>query len=248
MHTLTVGGGRIEQVSNITRFVIPPTTTRAYADAQWDDYRGLKRSKFPHRAPLRFSIRARFSHEAEQLGGTAGFGFWNDPFTLSGGGILAAPNTLWFFAGSPPNDQYLCEGVRGWGWKAASLNTGNWPPLLVAPAAVPAVLLMQVPGLGKPLMRLARRMIQAHERLLDVKMTEWHEYALDWNDGQAVFSVDGNEILRSPAPPKMPLGFIMWIDSQYAKASEDGKFGFGLIEHGEERWMEVEGLVIKDGR
>ncbi len=264
MHTLLTGGGRIEQDGSLTRFIIPPTTTRAYADAQWDDYHGLRRKDFPHRAPLRFSIRARFSHEAEQLGGTAGFGFWNDPFTLSGGGILAAPNVVWFFAGSPPNDQYLCEGVRGWGWKAASLNTGNWPPLLVAPAAVPAILLTQVPGLGRPIMRLARRVIKAHERLLEVKMTDWHEYGLTWNkratpdgrelnsrpieshsEGEAVFSVDGVEVLHSPAPPTMPLGFVMWIDSQYAVASEAGKFGFGLIEHSEERWMEVEGMRIE---
>jgi hypothetical protein len=245
MHTLLTGGGRIEQNGSLTRFVIPPTTSRAYADAQWDDYTGLKRKAFPHRAPLRFSIRARFSHEAEQLGGTAGFGFWNDPFTLSGGGILAAPNVVWFFAGSPPNDQYLCEGVRGWGWKAATLNTGHWPPLLVAPVAAPAILLTQIPGLGRPIMKLARRVIKAHERLLDVSMKEWHEYALMWNEGEALFNVDGVEVLRSPAPPTLPLGFVMWIDNQYAVASEAGKFGFGLIAHKEERWMDVEGLRIE---
>jgi hypothetical protein len=244
MRTLAVGGGQVQSAGSLTRFVIPATTNLAYADAQWDNYQGLKRSQFPQRPPLKFSIRARFSHEAAQLGGTAGFGFWNNPFTLSGGGILAAPNTLWFFAGSPPNDQYLCDGVPGWGWKAASLNTGRWPPLLVAPAALPAILLTQVPGLGRPVMRLARRMIKAHERLLDVKMTEWHDYGLVWNEGEAVFGVDDVEVLRSPAPPRMPLGFVMWIDNQYAIASEAGKFGFGLMAHQEERWMEIEGLKI----
>jgi hypothetical protein len=244
MNTLTVGGATIEHNGSLTRFAIPPTTRRAYADAQWYDYRGLRRSKFPHRPPTRLSLRARFSHEAADLGGTAGFGFWNDPFTLSGGGILAAPNALWFFAGSPPNDHYLCEGVPGRGWKAASLNTGRWPPLLVAPAAVPAVLLTRVPGLGRPIMKLARRMIKAQERMLEVKMIEWHHYELDWDESGAVFRVDGAEVHRAPDPPAIPLGFVMWIDSQYAVASETGDFGFGLIEHPQTRWMEIENLSI----
>lgn len=242
MQTLEVGGGKVSQNGAITRFAIPPTTTRAYANAQWDNYHGLQRSHFPNRPLTQMHLRARFSHEVTQLAGTAGFGFWNNPFSLFGGGVLASPNTCWFFAGSPPNDQYLCEGVPGWGWKVATLNTGRRPPLLVAPLAVPAILLTRVPGLGKPIMRLARRLVKAHERLLDVKMTEWHTYELTWETKQATFAVDGVEVFRSPAPPEMPLGFVLWIDNQYAVASERGDFKFGLVAQAEERWMEVEGL------
>lgn len=240
MQTLEIGGGRVEQRGGITRFVIPPTSNRAYADAQWHDYHGLRRSNFPHRPPRRLSLRARFSHEAEQLGGTAGFGFWNDPFTISGGGILASPGTVWFFAASPPNDQYLCEGVPGRGWKAATLNTGRWPPLVVAPAALPAILLTRIPGLGRPIMKLARRLIKAHEQLIKVGMAEWHDYEIIWGDEEAIFRVDTAEVLRSPSPPAPPLGFVMWIDNQYAAASEDGNFRFGLISHPEERWMDIQ--------
>ena len=247
MHTLETGGGRIESHGPLTRFVIPHTTRRTYAGAQWHDYHGLRRSNFPHRPPLRFSIRARFSHAADQIGGTAGFGFWNDPFTLSGGGILASPNAFWFFAASPPNDQYLCEGVPGRGWKAASLNTGRWPPMLVATAAVPAILLTRLPGLGRPIMKLARRLIKSHERLLDVNMTDWHTYQLAWTETEAAFRVDADIVLRSPAPPAPPLGFILWIDNQYAIASESGQFQFGLVAHLEERWMEIENLAIMAG-
>jgi len=244
MHTLEVGGGKVAQHGNITRFFIPPTTGRAYADAQWDDYHGLRRARFPHRAPAHLSLRARFSHEADQLGGTAGFGFFNDPFTLTGGGMLAAPNTVWFFAASPPNDQYLCAGVPGRGWKAASLNTGGWPGLVFAPGAAVAILLARLPGLGRPIMKLARRMIKANEQLLVVKMTEWHDYALEWRAGEAAFWVNGVEVLRAAAPPAGLLGFVMWIDNQYAIASEAGQFGFGLIAHTGERWMEIENFQI----
>ncbi len=73
-------------------------------------------------------------------------------------------------------------------------------------------------------------------------MTDWHNYALEWRADGATFWVDGSEIHRAPAPPTPPLGFVAWIDNQYAVASEQGRFGFGLIAHGEERWMEVENL------
>jgi hypothetical protein len=244
MRTLEAGGGRVEQRGAVTRFVIPPTNVHMYADAQWDDHYGLSRAKFPNRPPLRLALRARFSHEADGLGGTAGFGFWNNPFTLFGGGFLASPNCLWYFAASPPNDQYLCDGVPGRGWKAATLNTGKWPGWLVAPAAAPAVLLTRLPGLGRPIMKLARRMIKAHERLLEVNMTEWHEYELLWEETEAVFRVDGVEVHHSPAPPAPPLGFIMWIDNQYAVASESGDFRFGLVAHKDERWMEIDNFSL----
>ncbi len=269
MDVLEVGGGKVEGRGAVTRFLIPPTMNRSYADAQWYDYRGLPRSRFPHRPPLRFSLRARFSHEADQLGGTAGFGFWNNPFTLSGGGVLAAPNAVWFFAASPPNDQYLCEGVPGRGWKAASLNTAlNLKSFasLIRPRAVSRSQTINrlraqaeadrdrkmVVGrlglknrlLGRPLMKLARRMIKASECLIEARMTDWHNYALEWRADGATFWVDGSEIHRAPAPPTTPLGFVAWVDNQYAVASEEGRFGFGLIAHGEERWMEVVNLLI----
>jgi hypothetical protein len=63
----------------------------------------------------------------------------------------------------------------------------------------------------------------------------------------AVFRVDRVERLRSPAPPRGRLGFVTWLDNQYAIASRDGKFGFGLCEVKEEQWLEIEGLKIERG-
>lgn len=242
MKSLEIGGGKIEQIGAVTRFSIPPTSTQAYADSMWYDYHGVQRAHFPHQPVVQMTLRARFSHEAEQLGGTAGFGFWNDPFTLSGGGVLAAPNVVWFFAGSPPNDQYLCDGVQGWGWKAATLKT-HWS---IAPLAAVGIALAQLPLLGKPIMKIGRKFIGAHEKLIDVKMTDWHEYRLVWERHQASFAVDGVTVLVSSTPSSYPLGFVLWIDNQYAIASEDGKFKFGMVEHNEERWMEIDGLKIGD--
>ena len=245
LKTLEIGGGQVQPAGEQIRLTLPPLSGKAYADAQCDDYHGLRRSQLPQRPPVTMALRARASHAAPA--GTLGFGFWNDPFTLSGG-VLAAPNVVWFFYASPPSDMALAEGVPGRGWKAATLNAGRLPAPILAPAALAAILLTRLPGLGRPIMRAARRVVQAHEALLDdAPLTAWHDYELEWQRGGAVFRVDGKERLRSPAPPGGPLGFVLWIDNQYAIASREGKFGFGLCEVKEEQWLEVEGLRITAG-
>lgn len=244
LNTVEIGGGRVRRVGEAGwRLSIPSLSARRYADAQLDDYGRIARHKLPDSPPVTLRLRARASH-AQPIG-TLGFGFWNNPFTLTGGGVLAAPNTVWFFHASPPSDMALAEGVRGWGWKAATLNAGRYPALLIAPAALAAIALTRLPGLGAPVMAAARRFVRAHEALLDdVALTDWHTYEIDWRETEAVFRVDGAERLRSPAPPRGPLGLVMWIDNQYAIASRAGRFGFGLCEVKEEQWLEVEGLKV----
>jgi hypothetical protein len=248
LQTIEIGGGRVEYQPERgrARLTLPPKAEafggRPYADAQLDDYHGLPRWRWPSRPPMRVSLRARASHP--NPAGTLGFGFWNDPFTLSGG-VLAAPNTVWFFYASPPSDMALAEGVPGRGWKAATLYAGRYPTLLIAPAALAAIALTRIPGLGQPIMSAARRMVQAREAMLDdAPLSEWHTYELEWREKLALFYVDGMERLRSPAPPRGPLGFVLWMDNQYAIASRDGKFGFGLCEVTQEQWLEVENLRL----
>jgi hypothetical protein len=177
--------------------------------------------------------------------GTLGFGFWNEPFSVTGA-IGGTPNVVWFFYAAPPSDMALAPGVPGRGWKAATLNTGRLPGLLVAPAALAAIALMRVPGLGRPVMNLARRFMTAHEALLDdVALDAWHTYDLEWRPGEAVFWVDGVERLRSPAPPGGPLGFVLWIDNQYAIASLEGRFGWGVTPIAERQALEIEALRLE---
>ena len=240
-----VGGGEVSQTQAHLKLTLPPDR-RHYADAQVDDYHNRGRRRFFHQAPLSLTLRARASHAAPA--GTLGFGFWNDPFSLSGS-VLAGPNVVWFFYASPPSDMALVEGVPGRGWKAATLNTGRLPPFVLAPAALAAIVLTRVPGLGRPIMTAARRAVQAYEAPLDdVPLTDWHNYALAWQPGEAVFGVDGVERLRSPAPPRGPLGLVIWIDNQYAIASREGKFRFGLCPAIEEQWLEVEDLRVEPSR
>jgi hypothetical protein len=263
------GGGSLAQDGEILRLSMPPVSRKQYADGQIDDYHGLRRSRFPWTPPLRLRVRARASHRAAtstpphfhtsastpphlidstpaspHLLGTAGFGFWNDPFTLTGGSVLAAPSVLWFFYASPPSDMARVEGVPGWGWKAATLDSARIPALLLGPAAAIAVLLTKIPGLGLPVMASARRAMRISERLLDTPLVEWHDYEIEWGAHEAIFHVDGHEVLRAPDPPRGPLGFVAWIDNQYAVATPQGKFGFGLVETHEPQWLELQYLNI----
>jgi hypothetical protein len=247
LNRVEIGGGQVDADHSQARarLTLPAVQGRAYCDAQLDDYHDLPRRRFPNRPPVHLRLRARASHPAPI--GTLGFGFWNDPFALNGG-VLAAPSAVWFFYASPPSDMVLVEGVPGQGWKAATLDTGRYPAALIAPAAVVAIALTRLPGLGSPVMAAARRLARAQECALDdVALTEWHAYELDWLETEAVFRVDGVERLRASAPPRGPLGFVTWIDNQYAVASRAGQFGFGVCPLGEEQWLELEALTISRG-
>jgi hypothetical protein len=245
--SLQINGGVVahDAAAGTAYMRIAPVPPGRYTNAQLDDYHDFS-GRLPHRrpftraAPLRLSLRARASHAAPV--GTLGFGFWNEPFSVTGS-ILSAPSVIWFFYAAPPSDMALVPGVPGHGWKAATLTTGRWPNLLLAPGALAAVLLTRIPGLGRPVMNLARRFVRAHEApLADVSLTEWHDYEIDWRENEARFRVDGQQRLSAPAPSKGPLGFVMWIDNQFAIASADGHFGFGVQPVAEPQWLEVAGL------
>ena len=141
--TRMTGSGGIVVGETGVRFVNGPTPVRAYANAQVDDTTGRARDQYRWYPPLCLSLQARFSHSQEELTGTAGFGFWNDPFMMSGARRPALPQALWFFYSAPPSDMPLAMGVPGTGWKAATLDARRWPFLALAPTAPLGVLLMR---------------------------------------------------------------------------------------------------------
>jgi hypothetical protein len=247
---LLLGGGRLDLgPAGQIRLTIPPTT-RGYADAQMDDHRRMPRRRFPWRPPVRLTLRARASHPAPL--GTLGFGFWNDPFSLSlgqGGAarrLPASPHALWFFYGSPPNDLAFAADIPGSGWKAMSLKSPSVPSPILAPAALGAWLLSRLPGVRRPVVQAMRRAVTASEAALATSLTEWHTYAIEWHPCEASFAVDNEILLAAPEPPPGPLGFIAWIDNQYAVASPEGGLRFGLIPTPETQWLEICDLRLEE--
>lgn len=228
-----------------------PRTPRGYADAQLDDYGGLPRAGFPWTAPTTLRLRARASHPSPP--GTLGFGFWNDPFgiSLSGAGSIrrfpAAPQALWFFYGSPPNDFSFVEGGAGSGWKAAVLRSVRYPAAVLLPGAAAAFALGSLPLIRRWIVPMVRRQAAAAEVLLDTPLIEWHEYALTWRPDGAGFEVDGEIVAETGIVPHAPLGFVAWIDNQYAVLSAAKGIRFGLLPTAEEHWLEIQDLHVERG-
>ena len=239
-----VGNGTLEETGSTLLFINNTTSARRYTNAQIDDYQGLPRGHFLWRPPLRMAVRARFSHEAGELSGTAGFGLWNDPFMMAGRWLPTLPRVIWFFYGSPPSNMKLDLQTPGHGWKAATMDAKQLPFLLLAATAPVAVPLMNIRPLYRQLWPLAQRAMRVSEAALEVPMTEWHTYAIEWRTERSSFSVDGQAVLESDSSPDGPLGFVMWLDNQYAVVTPWGRLGYGLLDSYERQWMEVDTLSI----
>ena len=235
------GTGRLEPGDSTIRLVTQNARAGDYSDAQLDDYHGLPHGKWPWRPPLKMQVRARASHSS--LIGTAGFGFWNDPFTLSGG-VNALPEAVWFFYASPPSNMALAPGVPGWGWKAAIVNTRLTSAMLASVPTALAVLWTRLTG-GAVAQQWIQRLSGACEAPLSLDWTAWHTFDLDWQRDAATFGVDGNTVLRAPNPPDGPLGFVTWVDNQFAVATPRGDLHFGTLDAPGRQWLELDWIQIE---
>jgi len=239
-----VGVGELELTASTLRLALVDATGRKYSDAQIDDYEGMPRRRFPWRPPLRLTVRARFSHPQGELRGTAGFGFWNDPFMMTGARLPMLPRAVWFFYGSPPSNMKLDLQAPGRGWKAATIDALRPAALLLAPLAPPAVLLMNLRSLYRRLWPTIQRALNVGEAAVEAEMTAWHTYVIEWGTRQTAFLVDGEPVLEGAPSPHGPLGFVMWLDNQYLVVTPWGKFRWGLLDAPGSQWIEVERLAI----
>lgn len=233
-----VGAARIEETPDGVRFVLDGASAASYSDSQLDDFHGRSRAQFPWRPPLRLSLRARFSHGADALQGTAGFGWWNAPFAGDRATTTAAgPQVLWFFFASPPAMLATGPGWRGNGWFAQGLNTPTLPNWFVRLG----MLALRLPWLKHAAHRAAQGTTRAAEHPLpDLDLTAWHHYAIHWLPHRADFYVDDALILTSPTPPSGPLALVLWMDNQWATTSGQG----GLLAVPGEQWLEVADVIV----
>jgi hypothetical protein len=242
---LVVGAGRLESAASRLRLLTDGATSREYSDAQIDDYQGLPRRRFHWRPPLRLTVRARFGRPPDgELRGTAGFGFWNDPFLMTGARMPTLPRAVWFFYASPPSNMKLDLDAPGHGWKAATIDALRPVSLLLAPLAPPAVLLMNVRRLYRAMWPPIQRAINVREAVLGVDMAAWQTYRIDWGEDRARFSVNDAPLLDAPAP-RGPLGFVMWVDNQTMVVTPWGRLGWRLLDAAGRQWLEVDCLAIE---
>lgn len=242
--TLITGGGQLWPRGNSLLFANVNAEDKHYSNAQVDDYQGRPRRKFRWRPPLRFTVRAKFSHPAGQLKGTAGFGFWNDPFLMTGWRWPSLPRAVWFFYSSPPSNIKLDHTAPGFGWKAATIDA--WTPRfgLLAPLTPLAMPLMRFDALYQRLWPLGQQAITVNEAMVSASMTAWQTYRLDWLPERVRFWVNDDLILETNASPRGPLGFVMWFDNQYLVLTPWGKFGYGLVPSAQTQWMAINFMTI----
>ena len=238
-------GALEEEGKGALRFVVTDANDAQYSDAQLDDYQPLSRRNFLWRPPLRMSLRARFSHPAGALRGTAGFGFWNDPFMMTGPRKPALPRALWFFYASPPSNMALALDVPGFGWKAATIDALRWPFLALLPLSPVAAPLMNFRRLYRAAWPLAQRAINVSEAIVPAKMTDWHTYTIEWEARRVRFFVDQDLLLDCDTSPRGPLGFVMWLDNQFMIVTPQGRLKHGLLNAPGRQWMAIEHLQIQ---
>lgn len=219
----------------------------AYTNAQMDDYAHLPRRAFPWSPPVTLTLRARFSHEAAHLAGTAGFGFWNDPFAMTGARVPSLPRAAWFFFASPPSNMALARGVPGFGWKAAVIDVWRLPFFALLPSAPLAIPLMRARAAYRALWPVAQRAIGVDEAALDLPMTAWHSYELEWGARRVRFLVDGVPALETPRAPRGRLGLVIWMDNQYMVVTPQGRFRHGILPQPQTQWMEVAQMDVRAG-
>lgn len=236
-----IGAGRIQETGTQIHLTIPPTSGATYHDAQITTYH--TRHDFDLRPPLRLSVTA---YAQGDIHGTAGFGFWNHPFSPDERGFRL-PKALWFFFGSPPNNMALAQDIAGHGWKAATFDATDWPFLALLPTAPIAFLLMRVPLFYKRLWPIGQWAIGVSETPMDTSMLyEPHHYTLDWLPDRAIFRVDDRIIHETTRIPSAPLGFIAWVDNQYAIVTPQGRFGWGLLDVPHEQTLILQNCSLRN--
>src|SRR6185312_10409254 len=172
-----IGGGSLDIVDSAVRMSFESAQQGQYTDVQIDDYGRLARAAFPWRPPLRMEVRARSSLPAATLSstgdnpdflrGTAGFGFWNYPFSVRGD-ILMLPEAVWFFYASPPSNMALVPGIAGFGWKAQVIHSMRPGALLSALPLALGTSFALLSGNTRPAARWMQRVSGAQEAPLAV--------------------------------------------------------------------------------
>ena len=240
-HLSVSGGGEIETIPDGWRLSIPKGFSGKYRNSQIENYKGLSRKKFPIKSSAKVSALLRAS--SKDSPGTWGIGLWNDPFgiKIAFGGqrwLPQLPNAAWFFFPAAENHltfsdaQYVNNSHVG-----IFSSKQNFGKLI---ALTPLML-------WKPAARWLRsqyaKLIQEDGHSLDIDVTQWHAYELEYHKDKLRFRVDGNEVFNSNIAVKAPLGLVIWVDNQYSAWLPNGKLKYGTLAN-ENFWLEIKDLDV----
>ena len=248
LHVSQSPGAKVDLLGeNCWRMEITANSKPAYRLAQLDDHAQLRRGDFKWKPPLTLNLQARLS--AENIPGTWGFGFWNDPFSFLLGSdrqkmrFPTLPDAAWFFHASPHNYLSFREDLPASGFLAATFSSKRVPLVLLALAS-PALGLTLLPWTANLVRRMLRREVRQSAISIDLNITEWHSYTLEWEIGRVRFSMDGKEAAHTDVVPHAPLSLVIWIDNQYAALPPGGRVRYGSLPNPEPAWMEVKEVEL----
>jgi hypothetical protein len=230
------------------RLEIPAGEAGKYRLAQLDDYGALPRKKFLWKPPITLCLKARAS--SNDIPGTWGFGFWNDPFAVAlgvrGGNqkMPTLPNTAWFFMASPPNHLSIKDHLPGQGNLAGVFQSPILPGIVLTPALIGLPLLL-IPSFSRVLRKWANLFIRQDAQQFTNDYSTWHDYQIEWDKTNVNFFLDNQMIFHTTIVPKGPLGLVIWIDNQFASWMEDGRIGMGTLQNPEPVWIEVRDLRVE---
>lgn len=238
----------VERVKeNAWRLLIPQGEIGNYRWAQMDDYMEYKRRDLLWQPPVKLALKARAS--AQDLPGTWGFGFWNDPFNMSLGlqgmarRLPALPDAVWFFHASPPNYLAFSDHHPAQGMLAAVFASRHVPTLLLS-LGIPLFFLLPIPLAARRVRKLVHNFVSEDAKLLDMDETVWHNYSIDWGMNQITFSVDGQICYETSIVPTNRLGLLIWIDNQFASFSSRGEINSGTLANTQTAWLDVSDLMV----
>ena len=250
VHISKTPSARVEELGAGTcRLEIPASAQGGYRLAQLDSHGTLPRRIFPWHPPLTMNLRARAS--SQDIPGTWGFGYWNEPFgfLLGSAGMVrrlpTLPQAVWFFHASPENYLSFRDDLPANGFLAATFKSKNIFPLWLALAS-PALVLTLVPGAAQVVRRALRKVIHQDAAQILTDVTTWHTYTFRWETSEVRFYLDGMEILRTAITPFGPLSPVIWVDNQYASLPPIGKLKFGNLPNPEPAWLEVREMSVDD--
>ena len=227
---------------------IPTGRQGKYRWAQFDDYLHRLRRDFEWTAPCKITLTARCSNLNHP--GTWGFGLWNDPFNTNLGikgsvrRLPVLPNCAWFFYASEHNYLSFENKLPAQGFLAATFSSPLIPSIIFTPT-LPFLPLL----INKHFAKFARKtlsyIIKQDASLLDVDVTNWHAYQINWQKNKVQFLIDEKEILTTKISPKGKLGIVIWVDNQYAAFNPNGQILFGTLAAQASTTLEINNLFVK---
>jgi hypothetical protein len=247
---LTKGNGKSVLSDELISFELPENITKSYSNSQLDDYRTLSRGDFKWSPPLKMSLDAIFeiteNKDGSKLTGTSGFGFWNDPFMMTGLRWPTLPKALWFFYSSSESELYLNEASKGNYWRAMSLDAHHFKFFSILPLLSLSFPLFNITKFREWMWPKVRKLFKGEEKIIKTNQFDWHKYEIQWEKDYVTFSIDNKQLYRTEYSPKGPLGLVIWMDNQYLKIKPTGKIAFGSIQQQNSQKMLIKNLKIEN--